>query len=140
MKEIQKYITQGTVAPVTALALLAFAYQRRGQELKASGKIADDSIMSAIQYDVKNFSGTAALDRLKGKIAEVAILFIMYNVAKRIKVFGKWGGVISGLLQGAMIYTVVKALLDPPIANEIAAYTLRTPITAMTGTVPDQYK
>jgi hypothetical protein len=113
---------KGTLAKLKKFAIpgaagLTFygAYVKRAEDLFTAGKIPEKSVFKAIEYDLKNFNGTDAMNRVKAQAGEIATPLIASWAVKETKILGKYSGIAADLLAGFGIGVGAKAVLDPPI-------------------------
>ncbi len=109
LAKLKKYAIPGSAA-------LTFygAYVKRAEDLFAQGSIPEKSVFKAIEYDVKNFNGTDAMNRVKSQAGEIATPLIASWAVKETKILGKYSGIAADLLAGFGIGVGAKAILDPP--------------------------
>lgn len=113
---------KGTLSKLKKFALpgaagLTFygAYVKRAEDLANAGKIPEKSVFKAIEYDVKNFNGTDAMNRVKTQAGEIATPLIASWAVKETHILGKYSGIAADLLAGFGVGIGAKAVLDPPI-------------------------
>lgn len=115
--------------PVAAGGTFYTAYLTRAEELFKAGLIEKQSVVSAIEYDMKHFKQDDAMDRLKdsapGIIGTAAAGMISGAAIKETKLAGKnstkLGNIARDLLVGVALGKGAKAVLDPPIPGSPAA-------------------
>ena len=93
------------------------AYVKRAEDLFNAGSIPEKSVFKAIEYDVKNFNGTDAMNRVKAQAGEIATPLIASWAVKETHILGKYSGIAADLLAGFGIGVAGKAVLDPPITT-----------------------
>ncbi len=112
---------KGTLAKLKKFAIpgaagLTFygAYVKRAETLYAQKKITEKSVFQAIQYDIKNFNGAAAMNRIQSQAGNIATPLLASWIVKETKILGKYSGIGADLLAGFGIGVGAKAILDPP--------------------------
>ncbi len=77
---------------------------------KATGK----PVMDLLKEDIENFDTTAAVNRLKGSLGEIAVPLGAGVVVQQTRVAGKYSTLAGDFLMGMGIGTALKAIIDPP--------------------------
>jgi len=71
-------------------------------------------VMDLLKEDIENFDTTAAVDRLKSSLGQVAVPLGVGVVVKQTRVAGKYSTLAGDFLMGMGIGTAMKAIIDPP--------------------------
>lgn len=95
------------------------AYVKRADDLLKTGKIPEKSVFKAIEYDIKNFNGTDAMERVKKQGGEILTPLVASWGIKETKILGKYSGLAADLLAGFGVGIGAKAVLDPPINSGV---------------------
>lgn len=91
------------------------AYVKRATDLKAAGKIPENNVFKAIQYDIENFNATDAVARMQTATPAILTPVIGGWAIKKSGILGKYSGIAGDILTGMGLGVAGKAILDPPI-------------------------
>ncbi|MCG2735130.1 MAG: hypothetical protein L6282_01925 [Candidatus Methanoperedenaceae archaeon] len=97
------------------------AYVKRATDLKASGKIPENNVFKAIQYDIENFNATDAVARMQTAAPSILTPVIGGWAIKKSGILGKYSGIAGDILTGMGLGVAGKAILDPPISASQSA-------------------